>query len=78
MGTTVTPEKMYEDKSQTPYGVWLFAYLRFLPNLPVGFEATFFGGALGAGFFPAGFAGAFAAGFPAGLPLAGALGGGAV
>lgn len=53
-------------------------YFRFPPGLPAGFESTFLGGALGAGFFPVGFAGALGAGFLAGLPLAGALGGGAV
>ena len=59
----------------------IFAYLRFPAVLPVDFPAaflavdiTFCAGALGAGFFPVDFAGAFAAG----LPLAGALGGGAV
>ena len=49
-------------------------YFRFLPEFPVGFDVTFFAGALAAAFFPAGLAGAL----PVGFPLGAALGGGAV
>ena len=51
-------------------GVAISCYFRLLPGLLL----TFLGDALGAGFFAAGFAAALGAG----LPLAGALGGGAV
>ena len=56
----------------------IFDYLRLLPGLPETLGGAFFVGALGAGFLPVGLTGALAAGFPAGLPLTGALGGGAV